>query len=309
MPVTASVVKVGMVGSSIQTRPFVPGSTLEQAIKQAGFNPQGFDAIVNGSKVTDLTRAANPGDMVILSRQVKGNALGLSQSYATVTLVTPDGEEQDQLVDPSENPTVATVLDQAGIMLAVGQAVNLIFPDGSRTGIAPNSRLADSYGFRDGFRLEVVPLGGAPAPTAPTEEEPEPVEEEVVPVVPFPPVFEITETDPAVLRTEAEALSAQATANRTEAERLTSEADQLDWKAQAYRLRADQIEQALAEFNRAKGDLRKFGVPAGIATWVLDALRMSPATGLRKIAAAVGAEVGKRATKEELLSAIFKSAE
>lgn len=119
----ANTVKIGMVGAAIKTQEITSGMTIEQAIKASGFNPEGFDVIVNSTKTTGLRRNVSANDIIILTRQVKGNG------YATVTLSLPNGRTDDQLVDTGGKPTVATVLDQAGYNLAPSEAV---FNNGTR---------------------------------------------------------------------------------------------------------------------------------------------------------------------------------
>ena len=305
---TSTVVKIGMVGAAIHTETFVPGSTVEQAIKQAGFNPTGFDCIVNGAKVTDLSRPAAAGDMVILSRQVKGN--GLDLAYATIHLTTKDGREQQQLMDPAEHPTVRTVLDQAGIKVVHGE-------EGVEDGTGDLVDLDEEV--HDGMYLRIVV--SYPAPVAGEDDEQAArdlaraaaIEEaEELPRGYGPPAdpgsgIKVVSRDPVAIRKDAEGFAAAAVANREEAARLLDEANHLAAKASIYKAVAAEIEGALQDFERAKDYLRKLGIPtnAPVTAALKQGLTALPKKTLVQIAEAMEVEVAKTATKANIATAIL----
>ncbi len=66
-------VSVGQVPGTINRYILPEGSTIDDALTEAGLDSTNFQVRVGGSEVTDLSRKLVEGDRVLLTKQIKGN--------------------------------------------------------------------------------------------------------------------------------------------------------------------------------------------------------------------------------------------
>lgn len=119
-----------------------------------------------------------------------------------------------------------------------------------------------------------------------------------------PPAEVLTETNPEVLRKEAEKLAKAAERSRVAAEKKLAEANARA-KAAAVRVsRAQNIDEAVAGFDQAKGRLTSLGLPVPNGNGKGNALGKLSKASLAKIAKDAGVAVPKGATKEAILAAL-----
>lgn len=100
-----NLVKVGKMPGTIQEILIEDGTNVQQVLELAGLDRDGYEIKVNGG-VAQLGDTVNAGDMVILTKMIKGNA-GL------VKVGKMPGTIQEILVE--DGTSVATVLELAGL--------------------------------------------------------------------------------------------------------------------------------------------------------------------------------------------------
>lgn len=99
-------VRVGQMPGQISEYAFEAGTTLEQALEVAGLSTSGYEVKVDGSKVTDLSQTVDGANLILLVRQIKGNA-------GTVRIGQMPGQISEYALE--DDTTIAQALDVAGL--------------------------------------------------------------------------------------------------------------------------------------------------------------------------------------------------
>lgn len=101
------VIRVGVMPGRINEFVVEEGVTLASLLELAGLDASGFDVKVDGTKVTDLNTVVDGANLVLLAKQVKGNANGL------VRIGVMPGRINEYAVE--EGQTVGQALELAGL--------------------------------------------------------------------------------------------------------------------------------------------------------------------------------------------------
>jgi hypothetical protein len=232
--------------------------TVAAALATAGLDATGFDARVQG-RPADMATTLSEGDIVLLLKKVKGN--GCDGGFEGVTFVRVGRVPGPPLAEVAvEEPTVLAALAAAGITLGSNEVVCV--NDGLSSVGAP---------IDDGDAIVVKARPAAvTTPTPPPASTPTPAAD----------IAAITGTDPVALRAEAEEYHRKADVLEAEAAEAGRAARELRVKAEAAVAKAATIEEAQAEFDKARKRLVELGVirPEGEGM-MTDALRLF---GLRR---------------------------
>lgn len=101
------VVKIGTMPGKIEEYALEGTTTIAQALDQAGLSASGFEVKVDSVRVTDFNQPIGNANLILLAKQVKGNANGV------VKIGTMPGKIEEYALE--SNTTIAQALEQAGL--------------------------------------------------------------------------------------------------------------------------------------------------------------------------------------------------
>lgn len=100
-------IKVGMMPGTINEYAVEAGTTVREVLELAGLSASGYDVKIDGTKITDFEQTVDNANLVLLVKQVKGNANGI------VKVGMMPGTINEYAIEPGTS--IQEVLELAGL--------------------------------------------------------------------------------------------------------------------------------------------------------------------------------------------------